>query len=75
MLYEVITGYGPIAPSWPTRQSRLGHLAGHVDATRWYEAPLPDGLDPLFFNVAPRDQEIPEIRPDERIVLEALHLV
>ena len=66
-------GYGPIAPAWPSREARLGHFAGHIDPARWYESPLPDGLDPLFFNVAPHDQEIPEIRADERIVLEGLH--
>ncbi|MDC3962778.1 DUF2169 family type VI secretion system accessory protein [Polyangium jinanense] len=66
-------GYGPIAASWPSREARLGHLAGRFSLARWHEAPLPEGLDPLFFNVAPHDQEIPEIRPDERIVLEGLH--
>ncbi|MRG96644.1 DUF2169 family type VI secretion system accessory protein [Polyangium spumosum] len=66
-------GYGPIAPTWPSRQARLGIFAGHVDVARWHESPLPDEIDPHFFNVAPPDQEIPEVRPDERIVLEGLH--
>ncbi|MDI1450505.1 DUF2169 domain-containing protein [Polyangium sp. 6x1] len=66
-------GYGPIAASWPSREARLGPLAGRFSLAQWHEAPLPEGLDPLYFNVAPHDQEIPEIRADERIVLEGLH--
>ncbi|MDC0742773.1 DUF2169 family type VI secretion system accessory protein [Polyangium mundeleinium] len=66
-------GYGPIAATWPAREARLGPFAGRFSLTHWHETPLPEGLDPLFFNVAPHDQEIPEIRPDERIVLEGLH--
>ncbi|MDI1433363.1 DUF2169 family type VI secretion system accessory protein [Polyangium sorediatum] len=66
-------GYGPIAATWPAREARLGPFAGRFSLAHWHEAPLPEGLDPLFFNVAPPDQEIPEIRPDERIVLEGLH--
>lgn len=66
-------GYGPIAPSWPSRQSRLGALARIFSPSHWHAAPLPEGLDPSFFNVAPPDQEVHELRADERIVLEGLH--
>lgn len=65
-------GYGPIAPEWPQRASRLGHWANSFSATRWYDALLPDDIDPSFFNVAPLDQRLREVRPDERIVLEGL---
>lgn len=65
-------GYGPIAPEWPTRVSRLGHWANSFSTSRWYEAALPDDIDPSFFNVAPLDQRLREVRPDERIVLEGL---
>jgi hypothetical protein len=47
-------------------------LAGW-DHRRWHERPLPAELDPAFFNVAPRDQQIDAIRPSDRIVLENLH--
>ncbi len=65
-------GYGPIAPEWPTRASRLGHWATTFSPTHWYDAPLPDDIDPSFFNVAPPDQRLREVRPDERIMLEGL---
>ncbi|HRI71116.1 MAG TPA: DUF2169 domain-containing protein, partial [Polyangium sp.] len=65
-------GYGPIAPDWPTRTSRLGHWAATFSPTHWFDDALPDDIDPSFFNVAPPDQRLREIRPDERIVLEGL---
>jgi hypothetical protein len=65
-------GYGPIAPEWPTRAARLGPLANTFSPTRWYETPLPDDIDPSFFNVAPPDQRLREVRLDERLVLEGL---
>lgn len=65
-------GYGPIAPEWPMRASRLGHWANSFSMSRWYDALLPDDIDASFFNVAPLDQRLREVRPDERIVLEGL---
>ena len=66
-------GFGPIAPSWSSRASRLGHGAAGFLPDRWHERVLPPGLDPAFFNVAPHDQRLREIRSNERIVLENLH--
>lgn len=66
-------GFGPIAPSWPTRLEKMGPSATGWAPELWYERPLPPGLDPAFFNVAPRDQRLNELRSDERIVLENLH--
>lgn len=66
-------GYGPLAPTWPTRQEKLGFLSTIWDFSKWYSTPLPDRLDYSFFNVAPPDQQVNEIRPNERIVLENLH--
>ncbi|MCC6556654.1 MAG: DUF2169 domain-containing protein [Polyangiaceae bacterium] len=66
-------GFGPLAPTWPTRRERLGPRAGGFSPARWDAAPLPDDLDPAFFNVAPRDQQIAALREDERILLEGLH--
>ncbi len=70
-LSEII-GYGPIAPEWPLRAVRLGHLATTFSPSNWYENVLPDDIDPSFFNVAPVDQRLREVRPDERILLEGL---
>lgn len=66
-------GYGPLAPTWPMRQEKLGYLSTIWDSSKWYTTPLPDRMDFSFFNVAPPDQQLSEIRPNERIVLENLH--
>lgn len=64
-------GFGPLAPSWPTRLGRLYHHAATFSARSWNERPLPD-IDPAFFNAAPPDQLLEAIRPGERLVLENL---
>lgn len=65
--------YGPIAPSWPGRKDRLSRAAVNFPRPGWTETALPEGLDPTFFQVAPTDQQVAELRPNERIVLENLH--
>lgn len=65
--------YGPVAPSWPGRAARLGRLAGTFPQPGWSDKPLPEGLDPMFFQAAPPDQQVAEIRQNERIILENLH--
>lgn len=66
-------GFGPIAPTWPGRRGKLHHRAATWDHRRWNEAPLPDDIDTGYFNVALEDQQVAELHPDERIVLENLH--
>ncbi|EYF01218.1 DUF2169 family type VI secretion system accessory protein [Chondromyces apiculatus] len=66
-------GFGPIAPTWPSRRDRLGRHAGTWPHDRWWEQSLPEGFDPGFFNVAPRDQQIAELHDNARLVLEHLH--
>jgi hypothetical protein len=66
-------GFGPIAWSWPERRERLGRHAATWSPETWTGQPLPEDLDPAFFNAAPRDQQIDVLRPGERIVLENLH--
>ncbi len=66
-------GTGPIAPTWPERLARLGKHATSWDNHAWQLRPLPEDLDATFFNVAPSDQQVSQIRCDERIVLENLH--
>lgn len=72
---EVIApvGFGPIAPTWPDRLSRLYHHAARWDHQRWHERPLPSDIDASFFNVAPSDQQTSDLRSNERLVLENLH--
>ncbi len=69
-------GFGPIAPSWPTRRERLGRHAGVWPPARvqaWAERPLPADIDSSYFNAAPRDQQLESLRDNERIILENLH--
>ncbi|MGK4004648.1 DUF2169 domain-containing protein [Sorangium sp. So ce1036] len=66
-------GLGPIAPDWPSRAHWLGWHAATWDHERWHEQPMPHDIDASYFNAAPPDQQLDEICPDERIVLENLH--
>jgi hypothetical protein len=66
-------GFGPIAPTWPSRREKLARLARPWSGS-FASEPLPEGLDPLYFMAAPRDQALAALRADERIVLENLHL-
>lgn len=71
-------GFGPIAPTWPTRAIRgVGvRYAGAGEPwslARWFAGPIPEGLDPGCFNVALPDQQVDELRIDERLILENLH--
>lgn len=66
-------GYGPIAPSWPGRVDRLGQHAATFSWHNLRNHPLPEDIDPSFFNCAPPDQQLDELRDNERIVLENLH--
>ncbi|EYF08058.1 DUF2169 family type VI secretion system accessory protein [Chondromyces apiculatus] len=65
--------FGPIAPGWPGRARKLHWYASGWNHARWYEQPLPHDVDAAYFNAAPQDQQLDEIRPDERIMLENLH--
>jgi len=67
------TGFGPIAARWPIRQERLGSLLDTFSDGRWTESPLGMDFDGLYFQSAPADQFVEEIRADETIVLENLH--
>jgi hypothetical protein len=66
-------GFGPIAPMWPSRREKLGRHAATWSPRSWNQTPLPRDIEPAYFNSAPRDQQIDELRIDERIILENLH--
>jgi len=66
-------GFGPISPMWEPRFGRQG-----TRDQRWatFRAPLPPkDFDPLFYNAAPEDQQLPEgyFRGDEAVTLSGLH--
>jgi hypothetical protein len=62
-------GYAPIAADWPGRRNKAG---GAIDRDRLRQGPLPEELDFGYFNAAPPDQQIPQIRDNERITLQNL---
>jgi len=66
-------GLGPIPASWPARQRMLDAAQRHWLEQDWAATPVPPQMNWGFFNVAPRDQRLDEIRPDQQIVLEHLH--
>jgi hypothetical protein len=68
-------GFGPIAPTWPGRVAKLYRQAPGWSHRRWFERPLPEGIDAGYFNTAPPDQQVDVLRPDERLILENLHPV
>ena len=66
-------GFGPLAARWPVRQEKLGPLEPAFSGGQWTETPLGMDFDGSYFQSAPQDQLLEEIRPDETIVLENLH--
>ncbi|WP_437626051.1 DUF2169 domain-containing protein [Sorangium sp. So ce1151] len=66
-------GFGPIAPTWPLRHRRLGKHAAAWSSGALLSNLMPEDFDRSFFNVAPLDQRLQELRADERILLENLH--
>jgi hypothetical protein len=68
-------GFGPIAPDWPARRMRLSSalsVGQPWDPRTLPHSPLPPELDRGYFNAAPADQFLRELRGDERLVLENL---
>lgn len=66
-------GFGPIAPSWPTRADKLHRHAAGWPHRRWFARPLAEDIGRAYFNAAPPDQQVDALAPDARIVLENLH--
>ncbi|MGK3996667.1 DUF2169 domain-containing protein [Sorangium sp. So ce1024] len=66
-------GFGPIAPSWPERAAKLRRHAATFAHDAWAERPLPEDIDPGYFNAAPPDQQLDRLPAGERIVLAHLH--
>jgi hypothetical protein len=62
-----LRGFGPIAPDCPTRAQKLG--GAPMLTEDWVRHPLPWTVDPAFFNVAPADQRLKVLRPNESILL------
>jgi hypothetical protein len=69
----LVAGYAPIPSGWRERQGKLrGHSAPRpLDPTRPYL--LGGSFDVGFFNVAPPDQQLPELAANAELTLENLH--
>lgn len=66
-------GFGPVSHEWPQRRVMLRQLASSLDVTDWSGQALPRDIDEAFFNVAPPDQQIAQLDPDQAMLLEHLH--
>jgi len=66
-------GFGPIASHWPSRQRLLKGNAEPRPTEEGAPCELPAEFDMKFFNSAPPDQQLPELRPNAELVLENLH--
>jgi hypothetical protein len=66
-------GFGPIAPTWPERIAKLRDRANTWFTSRLSEEPIGSDFDATFFQSAPLDQRVSELRADEHIILENLH--
>lgn len=66
-------GFGPVAARWPMRREKLGDLEAAFFGGRWMETPIGMDFDGSYFQSAPGDQFVEEIRADETIILENLH--
>lgn len=61
---------GPVPMMAPERRAKLGTYDTLWHKTRWPW--FPDDFDWNFFNCAPADQQLPELRGDETIAVEGL---
>jgi len=68
---DEIACFGPIAQTWPSRRQHLRDATFHE--RDWPRHPLPESLEPAFFNVAPPDQRLDELPADAVILLENVH--
>lgn len=66
-------GFGPLAPVWPERMTKLRHHARLWRHDGWMHEPMPEDVDASYFNAAPPDQLLTQLPLGERLVLEFLH--
>lgn len=70
-------GFGPIHPRWRAHRDRLSessfHWAAGLRGAAGADVPAPERFDFGFFNAAPRDQQLDELREGAALLLEHLH--
>jgi hypothetical protein len=69
---DLPAGFGPIPSVWPSRRGRRGSIShGEVNNLSWVE--LPHDLDESYFQCAPRDQWVGELRAGDVLTLTGMH--
>lgn len=68
-------GFSPIAPTAPSRAPLAGSSGAPFPPVgrAFVDQPIPTDLNRLYFNVAPVDQQVDELRMDARIVLDNMN--
>ena len=66
-------GLGPLRSDWPSRVQKLGGRSPRDLPTSWSGQSVPDDIARDYFNAAPADQQLENLRADESITLENLH--
>ncbi len=65
-------GLGPIPSAWPLRQKRRGSLSWAA-ANSSPDVDVPDDFDDAYFQTAPADQQVAELRGGELIAIVNMH--
>ncbi len=63
--------FAPVSRHWPSRRRYVAAFDPRAFEPPWLT--LPDQLDDRYFQAAPEDQQLDNLRGDEWIVLEGLH--
>jgi hypothetical protein len=65
-------GFGPIPSVWPSRRSRRGSIS-HAEVNNLSWVDLPPDFDESYFQCAPRDQWVGELRAGDVLTLTGMH--
>lgn len=69
---DLPAGFGPIPSVWPSRRGRRGSISyGDVNNLSWVD--LPPDFDESYFQCAPRDQWVSELRAGDVLTLSGMH--
>jgi hypothetical protein len=66
-------GFGPVAAAWPSRRHKLHKHADSWSHASWFKSEIKTDVDLGYFNVAPDDQQVEQLKPGDELVLENLH--
>ncbi len=65
-------GFGPIPSAWPARQKLRGSLSWS-DANQSLDVEVPDDFDDAYFQTAPADQRVADLRAGDLFALVNMH--